>query len=55
MRRRGIGEAITWHAVHVGAERGALIACLQASEMGAPVYERMGFRVTAQYLTFGRA
>jgi ribosomal protein S18 acetylase RimI-like enzyme len=53
-RGRGIGEAITWHAVHAGAERGALIASLQASEMGRPIYQRMGFRLTANYLAFGR-
>jgi GNAT superfamily N-acetyltransferase len=53
-RGRGIGEAMTWRAVEVGAERGALIASLQASDMGRPVYERMGFRLTAKYLTFAR-
>lgn len=53
-RGRGIGEAITWHAVHAGAEDGALIASLQASDMGRPIYQRMGFRLTANYLTFAR-
>lgn len=53
-RRRGIGEAMSWHAVRRGAERGALFANLQASDMGRPVYERMGFRLTTTYRTFHR-
>ena len=53
-RRRGLGEAMTWHAVRRGAERGALFANLQASDMGRPIYERMGFRLTTVYRTFHR-
>lgn len=53
-RGQGIGEAMTWHAIRRGAERGALFASLQASEMGKPIYERMGFRTTASYRTFHR-
>ena len=53
-RRRGFGEAMTWHAVGRGAEMGCVVASLQASEMGRPIYERMGFRVVAQYRTFAR-
>jgi GNAT superfamily N-acetyltransferase len=53
-RRRGIGEALTWYAIERGAEAGCTMAALQASEMGQPVYERMGFRVVAPYRTFHR-
>ncbi len=53
-RKRGLGEAITWHAVREGAAAGCRSATLQASEMGYPVYERMGFRLAAQYKTFVR-
>jgi GNAT superfamily N-acetyltransferase len=53
-RRRGFGEAITWHAVLEGAAAGCRMASLQASEMGRPVYERMGFRLLAGYKTFVR-
>jgi GNAT superfamily N-acetyltransferase len=40
-RGRGYGEALTWAAVMSHPSRPAV---LQASEMGAPVYTRMGFR-----------
>jgi len=53
-RRRGIGEAMTWHAVSRGAALGATLAALQASEMGRPVYERMGFELVSPYRTFVR-
>jgi ribosomal protein S18 acetylase RimI-like enzyme len=53
-RKRGFGEAITSHAVREGAAAGCRVATLQASQMGRPVYERMGFRLVAQYKTFVR-
>jgi len=53
-RRRGIGEAMTWRSVTRGREAGCTVATLQASQMGKPVYERMGFRVVAPYRTFRR-
>ena len=53
-RRQGFGEAMTWHAVRRGAEIGCAMASLQASEMGRQIYERMGFRLVAQYRTFIR-
>ena len=53
-RRRGFGEALTGHAVSRGQEQGCTVAILQASAMGKPVYERMGFRTVAPYRTFHR-
>jgi GNAT superfamily N-acetyltransferase len=53
-RRRGYGEQMTWHAVRRGVAQGCDIASLQASEMGRPIYERMGFRLVAPYRTFVR-
>jgi hypothetical protein len=53
-RRRGIGEAITWRAVMDGAAAGCRMSSLQASDMGRPVYERMGFRTVASYKTYLR-
>lgn len=40
-RRKGLGAALTAHAVGSSAE--ASIAVLEASTMGRPLYERMGF------------
>ena len=48
-RRRGYGEALTWAGVAGGAARGASFASLQASEMGRPVYTRMGFESLVDY------
>jgi len=42
-RGRGIGAAMTVAAARHGAERGFALATLQASTMGRPVYERLGF------------
>ncbi|MBN2396852.1 MAG: GNAT family N-acetyltransferase [Deltaproteobacteria bacterium] len=42
-RRRGFGAAVTQHAVLAGRNRGCTLASLQASKMGKPVYERIGF------------
>lgn len=53
-RGRGFGAAITWAAVNDGAEAGGRIAVLQASELGQPVYERMGFRTVTTYKTYLR-
>lgn len=52
-RRRGLGAALTAHAVRRGVEQfGADIATLQASEAGGPVYLRMGFVVVSHYRGF---
>ena len=49
-RGRGLGTAVTWAAIAVGAaDRGPTAAVLQASSAGAPVYERMGFVTRDRY------
>jgi len=48
-RGRGYGKAITWAAVDAGRERGCDSCYLEASEMGLPVYRRMGFQVVSEY------
>lgn len=53
-RRRGFGEAMTWRAIREGVARGCEMASLMASDMGRPMYERMGFRLVAPFLIFAR-
>jgi ketosteroid isomerase-like protein len=48
-RGRRYAEAVTWRAVREGFRRGAAFASLQASPMGRPVYERMGFVTPSHY------
>jgi GNAT superfamily N-acetyltransferase len=48
-RGRGYGEALTWCAVTSAHD---LDAVLQASDMGLPVYERMGFETIRTYVTW---
>jgi hypothetical protein len=50
-RGRGYGEALSWAAI---AWRPGLPATLQASSMGRPVYERMGFRAVAEFTVWER-
>jgi predicted GNAT family acetyltransferase len=51
-RKRGFGDAMTAHAVRAGAVAGCSMASLQASPMGQPIYQRMGFRRIDYYRTF---
>ncbi len=48
-RGRRYAEALTWRALREGFRRGASFANLQASPMGRPVYERMGFATPTEY------
>ncbi|MCI0633603.1 MAG: GNAT family N-acetyltransferase [Actinobacteria bacterium] len=45
-RGKGYAEAVTWSATLCRPE---LPATLQASQMGRPVYERMGYRTVAEF------
>jgi predicted GNAT family acetyltransferase len=47
-RGRGYGTAMTW-AVVADAEPGVDLVILQASALGRPVYEHMGFRTVVEY------
>jgi len=54
-RRRGLGAAVTAAVLSAGKESGCSIGVLQASPMGAPVYDRMGFQTVTQYHRFALA
>jgi GNAT superfamily N-acetyltransferase len=51
-RRRGVGTALTWAGVDAGREWGCRAATLQASAMGLPIYERMGFGMVVPYAQY---
>jgi hypothetical protein len=48
-RRWGFGEAMTWRAIADARTTGCTLSYLQASRMGRPIYEGMGFRVFEEY------
>lgn len=49
-RGRGVGEAMTAAAIRYGVEElGCTESYLQSSEMGQPIYERMGYRTVTTY------
>ena len=54
-RRRGYGAAMTAHVVADGLVTGCDVAALQASEMGRPIYERLGFRTVVRYTAYVEA
>jgi hypothetical protein len=51
-RGKGIGAAITWAAALCGRAAGMERSVLQASEMGEPVYARMGYVTPVRYRQF---
>jgi GNAT superfamily N-acetyltransferase len=53
-RRRGIGAAVTAAATNAGFDLGARWMGLQATPMGLPVYEKLGYRTIAGYKVWFR-
>ncbi|HEY7093868.1 MAG TPA: GNAT family N-acetyltransferase [Ktedonobacterales bacterium] len=51
-RGRGIGAAITMAPLLAARDRGYAVGVLQASEMGYPIYSRMGFTEQFRYRSF---
>ena len=51
-RRRGYGAAMTARIVADGVATGCDVAILQASDMGRPIYERLGFRTVVHYRAY---
>ena len=54
LRGRGYGAAVTAAAIEEGFAAGAELAWLQASQLGEPVYRRMGFRQVDTHLLLVR-
>jgi GNAT superfamily N-acetyltransferase len=54
-RRRGYGAAMTVRVAADGAAVGCDVAILQSSEMGRPVYERLGYRTVVEYDGYAEA
>ncbi len=48
-RKRGYGVAMTERVAADGAAAGCDVAILQASAMGLPIYERLGYRTVVEY------
>jgi GNAT superfamily N-acetyltransferase len=48
-RRRGVARALVEHVLHSASRRGARTTSLQSTEMGRPLYERIGFRSAGRY------
>jgi hypothetical protein len=48
-RGKGLGRAVTTAATNAGFELGAEVASLQASPMGKPIYEVMGYETVFDY------
>ena len=51
-RKRGYGAAMTMRIVDDGAAQGCDVAILQASDMGLPIYEKLGFATVVQYMGY---
>ena len=51
-RRRGYGAAMTARVMADGVAADCDVAALQASEMGRPIYERLGFRTVVRYTAY---
>lgn len=51
-RQRGYGAAMTARIAADGSAAGCDVAILQASEMGRPIYERLGYRTVVEYMGY---
>jgi GNAT superfamily N-acetyltransferase len=51
-QRRGLGEAMTAHAMQWLTARGAVTLQLNATKVGLPVYQRLGFRADGDCAQF---
>lgn len=54
LRNHGYGAAITVAAIEAGRKLGATAACLESTDLGLPVYRRLGFVELYEYITMQR-
>lgn len=54
LRGRGIGSAMTAAALRAARVNGAVRACLDASAVGEPIYQRLGFSTVARLSRLSR-
>jgi ribosomal protein S18 acetylase RimI-like enzyme len=53
-RRQGIGEKITSNLIDYCRSKGCTSQLLTASEMGEPIYRRLGFEINSTYVFYKR-
>lgn len=53
-RGRGLGETVTAAVTNASFDMGARAVTLQASEMGEPIYSRMGYENLFDYRVYGK-
>ncbi|MBD3678142.1 MAG: GNAT family N-acetyltransferase [Rhodobacteraceae bacterium] len=51
-RGKGIGRALTLHALNHARHADCRVGVLQASSMGKPLYEKLGFRTLFDYVIY---
>jgi len=51
-RKKGIGRAISEHVLNVALNKGIKTVYLKATDLGAPVYIKIGFEVETEYLIY---
>jgi GNAT superfamily N-acetyltransferase len=52
LRRRGVARTLMTRSIDCAAERGVSLIALHASDLGAPLYERLGFTLTSEMRLF---
>jgi GNAT superfamily N-acetyltransferase len=52
LRRRGLGAVVTAAVSRAAFEYGVMVVVLQATELGVPVYRKLGFEPFTQYQRF---
>lgn len=51
-RKKGIGKAISEHVLNAALNKGLKTVYLKATDLGAPVYTKLGFELETEYLIY---